>query len=322
MPAVRRRLAARARSPIPRCGLGCSPGSRAPALATRRREGTRRRCRARRGRARSRRRQRRSTPIRPGSSSLGRRLQHRRGRLLDLQQRALRRRRHGVPLPDRRHADRRHDRRLRLGRRIRGGRRVRRAHQEALAGQRRRRRLHLRARSRHPQRVTGNKICPAFGTSQRGLAYDPSPTRYYSRLLERRRHPALRRVRERSSTRPTSAIPISGLAFNPVNGRLYALTNHDALLGFDVYVFDTRQPLRGGRRVLRHERRDAGASANGGAGMEIDCDGHLWLVDQRLPRRIYEVETERVRRVRVQRHPVADGEPGGRDGCRARPRSP
>ena len=56
------------------------------------------------------------------------------------------------------------------------------------------------------------------------------------------------------------AVPISGLAFNASNGHLYALTNHDVLLGFDVYVFDTRSSYNvigaffvssGGSPVLR-----------------------------------------------------------------------
>jgi hypothetical protein len=85
-------------------------------------------------------------------------------------------------------------------------------------------------------------------------------------------------------------VAVSGLAFDPTNARLYALTNHDVLLGYDVYVFDTRNGMNavgafnvtsGGTPVL---------SANGGAGMDFACDGHLWLVDS-ASKTIYEVET-------------------------------
>ena len=86
-------------------------------------------------------------------------------------------------------------------------------------------------------------------------------------------------------------VAISGMAFNPANGRLYVLTSHDVLLGPDVYVFDTRNHYAvlgaffvtsGGSPVM---------SAFGGAGLEMDCDGHLWLVDAEA-QVIYEVESE------------------------------
>ena len=51
---------------------------------------------------------------------------------------------------------------------------------EDLARQRRRRRLRLRGRPRVADRLDGNRICPAFGTSQRGLAYDPVTDTFYS----------------------------------------------------------------------------------------------------------------------------------------------
>jgi hypothetical protein len=86
-------------------------------------------------------------------------------------------------------------------------------------------------------------------------------------------------------------VPISGLALNSTNGRLYAMTNHAELQGFDVYVFDTHDHYAvigaffitsGGSPVI---------GLNGGAGMEIDCQGRLWLVDQ-WTQTIYVAETE------------------------------
>src|SRR5262249_3407758 len=87
------------------------------------------------------------------------------------------------------------------------------------------------------------------------------------------------------------AVAISGLAFNSTNGRLYAMTNHTLLQGQDVYVFDTHNHYAvigaffiesGGVPVM---------SQNGGAGMEIDWDGRLWLVDQ-WTQTLYVAETE------------------------------
>jgi hypothetical protein len=138
--------------------------------------------------------------------------------------------------------------------------------------------------------ATGRRICPAFGTSQRGLAYDVVADTWYSGSWN---DGVIHRF-DGSGTDLGSfyvGVAISGLAFDPTNGRLYALTNHDALLGYDVYVFDTHAGMAavgafnvtsGGVPVL---------TANGGAGMDFACDGHLWLVDANAAT-IYEVETD------------------------------
>jgi hypothetical protein len=138
--------------------------------------------------------------------------------------------------------------------------------------------------------ATGNKICPSFGTSERGLAYNPADDTFYAGSW----NDGVIQHFDASGTILDSAyvaVPISGLAFNSANGHLYGMTNHDLLQGFDVYVFDTRNHFAvigafsitsGGVPVL---------ATNAGAGMEIDCNGHLWLVDQ-VTQTIYEAETE------------------------------
>ena len=83
---------------------------------------------------------------------LGRRVQHRRRRLLDREQRSVCGRRPRLPLSDRRHADGRHDRRLGMGRGLRGRWRLQPEDREAVARERRRRRLHLRAGSGRARR--------------------------------------------------------------------------------------------------------------------------------------------------------------------------
>ena len=137
---------------------------------------------------------------------------------------------------------------------------------------------------------TGGKICPSFPTSQRGLAYDVVSDTFYSGSWT---DGVIRHFDPHGTLLDSAyvAVPISGLAFNSSNGRLYALANHDVLLGFDVYVFDTRNAYNligaffitsGGAPVL---------TPFGGAGMEMDCAGHLWLVDSET-QTIFEAETE------------------------------
>jgi hypothetical protein len=57
-------------------------------------------------------------------------------------------------------------------------------------------------------------------------------------------------------------------------------------------VFDARHGLNvvGAFNVLENGQPPFDFSHNGGAGMEIDCDGHLWLIDQ-VGQQIYEVES-------------------------------
>jgi hypothetical protein len=137
--------------------------------------------------------------------------------------------------------------------------------------------------------ATGNRICPDFGTSERGLAYNPADDTYFAGSW----NDGIIQHFDASGTILDSAyvaVPISGLAFNSSNGRLYAMTNHDLLQGFDVYVFDTRNhyAVVGGFFITAGGTPILGAMA--GAGMEIDCNGHLWLVDQ-VSQSIFEAET-------------------------------
>ena len=140
------------------------------------------------------------------------------------------------------------------------------------------------------QVVTGNTICPGFAVSQRGLAYDPVDDTYYSGSWT---DGVINHFDSKGTILDSAfvAVPISGLALNSSNGRLYALTNHDVLGGFDVYVLDTRNAynLIGGFYVT--SGGSPVISPLGGAGLEIDCDGHLWLVDSNA-QMIYEAETE------------------------------
>ena len=105
--------------------------------------------------------------------------------------------------------------------------------------------------------ATGRKICPPFGTSERGLAFDPLTNTYYAGSWN---DGIVNHFKEDGTLIDSAAVnlSISGLAFNPATGHLFALTNHAVEQGlFDVYVLDVRQFLQHRRRLQPHRRLDA-----------------------------------------------------------------
>ncbi len=121
------------------------------------------------------------------------------------------------------------------------------------------------------QVATGGRICPPFGNSQRGLAYDPYTQTFFSGTW----NDAILTHFDRSGTildSVNTGINIAGLAYQPVSGHVYVLANGAA--GFDVYVLDARHgyAVLGGFDV-------PGLTDFGQAGMEFAPDGSLWLVD-------------------------------------------
>ncbi len=119
---------------------------------------------------------------------------------------------------------------------------------------------------------TGNKICPAFATSQRGLAYDPTTQTFYAGSW----NDGLIHHFDTFGTLLDSqevGLNISGLAFNPATGHLFVMTNSSE--GLDIYVLDVHNhyAVVGGFNI-------AGLDFYEQAALELDCDGHLWLVNQ------------------------------------------
>jgi len=137
---------------------------------------------------------------------------------------------------------------------------------------------------------TGSRICPDFGGfSIDGLAYDPvSDTFYFSDASGGSVYHI-----DASATVLDSAyvgLSISGLAYNPATGHLFALTNHPAGEGSDVYVLDARN---GYAETGAFDITDGGSpvlTEFGSGGLEIDCAGNLWLIDF-LTGTIYEAES-------------------------------
>jgi hypothetical protein len=127
---------------------------------------------------------------------------------------------------------------------------------------------------------TGNKICPAFGTSERGLAFDPLTNTYYAGSW----NDGIINHFAPDGTLIDSAnvnLGMSGLAFNPSTGHLFVMTNHaHDMASFDVYVLDTQNSYNIlGAFNLKNGSSNAFVDYDQ-AGLEMDCNGNLWAVDQ------------------------------------------
>ena len=126
---------------------------------------------------------------------------------------------------------------------------------------------------------TGGKICPPFGTSERGLAFDPITNTYYAGSWN---DGIINHFAPDGTLLDSAAVglSISGLAFNPSSGHLFVLTNRLIEEStFDIYVLDTQDAyaILGGFDVLDGVTNVFSDFSQ--AGLEIDCDGNLWAVD-------------------------------------------
>jgi uncharacterized repeat protein (TIGR01451 family) len=119
---------------------------------------------------------------------------------------------------------------------------------------------------------TGKTICPAFGTSERGLAFDPVTDTFFAGSWN---DGAIKRFgRNGAILESVSAgLDISGLAYNPSTGHLFVLTSSDAAA--DVYVLDANNAYA---TVSSFKLAGMGAYEQGG--LEADCAGNLYAVNQ------------------------------------------
>jgi hypothetical protein len=120
--------------------------------------------------------------------------------------------------------------------------------------------------------VTGNTICPAFAISQRGLAYDPATDTYLAGSwndLTVYRFDTSGAILEQVNV----GLSISGLAYNPDTMHLFVMVNASPN---PVYVLDAADNYN----VIGQFNVSQGFADFGGAGLEFDCEGNLWAIDQ------------------------------------------
>jgi hypothetical protein len=125
---------------------------------------------------------------------------------------------------------------------------------------------------------TGNKICPPFGTSERGLAFDPLTNTYYAGSW----NDGIINHFAPDGTLLDAVdvgLDIAGLAFNPSTGHLFVSISYPTVSGGanDIYVLDAKNgyAVIGGIDIM-----DGGVRAitdYDEKGLEIDCNGDLWL---------------------------------------------
>ena len=126
---------------------------------------------------------------------------------------------------------------------------------------------------------TGRKICPGFSTTQRGLAYDPTTDTYFAgSWTDQSIHRFTSDGRLLSSK--YVGLNISGLAYNASSHHLFVATNAGTTRFFVLNVADDYAPLG--------EFQVSGFSSYGGAGLEMDCTGSLWAVDQ-MGKQVYKL---------------------------------
>ncbi len=137
------------------------------------------------------------------------------------------------------------------------------------------------------KRVTGHRICGPWTNFPGliGLAYDYATDTYYAgdQFGVITHVDGAGNILDSGST----ALQISGLAYNPTTGHLFVQTFSN--VPFDTYVFDPHRnylPLSGfnvksgGVPVLNSR----------GVSLEADCNGHLWVMDVD-DKTVYEVES-------------------------------
>lgn len=125
---------------------------------------------------------------------------------------------------------------------------------------------------------TGQTICPPFGTTERGLAYDPVTDTFYAgswtdaRIIQFDRDGTILRA-------VSTGLSTSGLAYNASTGHLFVAVNDLASLPL-IFVFDTAGDLT---LIGQFDITQGGTDLFGdfsGAGLELDCSGNLWVVNQ------------------------------------------
>jgi hypothetical protein len=126
--------------------------------------------------------------------------------------------------------------------------------------------------------LTGNKICPAFGTSMRGLAFDSATGNYYAGTWNGN---FITEFTDTGSIVRTVnvGLAVSGLAYNALTKHLFVQVNASPQ---QVYVLDANSPTLAqlGSFIVQNSGGGNAFADFDGAGLEIDCAGRLWAVNQ------------------------------------------
>jgi hypothetical protein len=140
--------------------------------------------------------------------------------------------------------------------------------------------------------LTGNEICgsPWTGTSQRGVAYDPGTNTYFVGGWNEGivyHIDGTGAVLDSAQLNFGNCFPspacISGLAYDSQSGHLLVMQNEG---GQDpIVVVDALNDY-----AVLGTIAVSGFSDFGGAGMDFDCQGNLWLIDQNS-QTVYNVES-------------------------------
>lgn len=131
--------------------------------------------------------------------------------------------------------------------------------------------------------VTGQQICPAFGTNQRGLTYDPITNTFYSGSW----NDSIIHQFDVEGTLLRSVnvgLAISGLALNPVSGKLYVMQNTST--AFDVTILDANTAELDAITAFNLLASDAlpvdPLAGGEQSGLAAECDGTLWTPSRSL----------------------------------------
>ena len=125
--------------------------------------------------------------------------------------------------------------------------------------------------------LTGNTICPAFPVPQTGLAYDLTTNTYYSGSFFDN---SIQHFDSDGVILDSASVglAVTGLAYNAGTGHLFVFQQTGAGAGNDdVYILD---PANGYAVLGSFLVGAPGINSAASGGMEMDCDGHLVLVDQ------------------------------------------
>ncbi len=131
---------------------------------------------------------------------------------------------------------------------------------------------------------TGKRICNDYNLSLRGLAFDPTTNTFIAGTWNYGGYVFRLGMNGAILDYKKVNLPISGLAYNPSTGHLFAMvnTNTQNTGAFDVYVLDVNNgySVLGMFNVHQPGGSDSVISAGGQAAMGFACDGALWAIDQ------------------------------------------